>query len=31
MALTYTELVNKVRTWANRDEEVVSDAIIQDC
>jgi len=31
MALTYTELVAKVRTWANRDEEVVSDAIIQDC
>lgn len=31
MALTYTELVNKVRTWSNRDEEVVSDAIIQDC
>lgn len=31
MALTYTELVAKVRNWANRDEEVVSDAIIQDC
>ena len=31
MALTYTVLVNKVRTWSNRDEEVVSDAIIQDC
>jgi len=31
MALTYTELVAKVRTWANRDEEVVSDSIIQDC
>lgn len=31
MALTYNELVAKVRTWANRDEEVVSDAIIQDC
>jgi hypothetical protein len=31
MALTYTELVAKVRDWANRDEEVVSDAIIKDC
>ena len=31
MALTYTELVSLVRTWCNRDEEVVSDAIIKDC
>ena len=30
MALTYTELTALVRSWANRDEEVVSDAIIQD-
>ena len=30
MALTYTQLVALVRTWCNRDEEVVSDAIIQD-
>jgi len=30
MALTYTELVALVRSWCNRDEEVVSDAIIQD-
>ena len=25
MALTYTQLVALVRTWCNRDEEVVSD------
>lgn len=31
MALTYTELVTLVRNWSNRDEEVVSDAIIKDC
>jgi len=31
MALTYTELTTLVRNWCNRDEEVVSDAIIQDC
>ena len=31
MAMTYSELVDKVRTWANRDEEVVSDDIIKDC
>ena len=31
MALTYTELVTLVRNWCNRDEEVVSDAIIKDC
>lgn len=31
MALTYTELVTLVRNWSNRDAEVVSDAIIQDC
>jgi len=31
MAMTYTELVAKVRSWANRDEEVVSDDIIKDC
>jgi hypothetical protein len=30
MALTYTELTTLVRNWCNRDEEVVSDAIIQD-
>ena len=30
MALTYTQLVALVRSWCNRDEEVVSDAIIQD-
>jgi len=30
MALTYTELTALVRNWCNRDEEVVSDAIIQD-
>ena len=30
MALTYTELTTLVRNWSNRDEEVVSDAIIQD-
>ena len=29
--MTYTELVAKVRNWANRDEEVVSDDIIKDC
>jgi len=31
MALTYSGLVSKVRDWANRDEEVVSDSVIQDC
>ena len=31
MAMTYTELVAKVRSWANRDEEAVSDDIIKDC
>lgn len=30
MAITYNELVTLVRNWCNRDEEVVSDAIIQD-
>lgn len=30
MAITYNELVALVRTWSNRDEEVVSDAIIKD-
>jgi len=30
MAKTYTQLVALVRDWCNRDEEVVSDAIIQD-
>jgi len=30
MALTYTELTTLVRTWCNRDEEVVSDSVIQD-
>ena len=30
MARTYTQLVALVRDWCNRDEEVVSDAIIQD-
>jgi len=31
MALTYTELTALVRNWCNRDSEVVSDSIIQDC
>jgi len=31
MALTYTELTTLVRNWCNRDAEVVSDSIIQDC
>jgi hypothetical protein len=31
MALTYTETIALVRNWCNRDEEVVSDTIIQDC
>ena len=31
MALTYSQLVSLVRTWSNRDEEAVSDAIIKDC
>jgi len=31
MALTYAQLTSLVRNWSNRDEEVVSDAIIQDC
>ena len=30
MALTYSQLVAKVREWSNRDEEVVSDSIIED-
>jgi len=30
MALTYTQLVDLVRTWSNKDEEVVSDDIIKD-
>ena len=30
MALTYTELTSLVRQWSNRDEEVVSDSVIQD-
>jgi len=30
MAMTYNELVALVRNWCNRDEEVVSDTIIQD-
>lgn len=30
MAKTYAELVALVRDWSNRDEEVVSDSIIQD-
>ena len=30
MALTYTQLVALVRSWCNRDDEVVSDTIIQD-
>mgnify|MGYP003123415366 CR=1 FL=1 len=30
MALTYTELTALVRNWSNKDEEVVSDAVIQD-
>ncbi len=31
MALTYTELTALVRNWANRNQDVVSDSIIQDC
>jgi len=31
MALTYTELTALVRSWANRNEDVVNDSIIQDC
>jgi len=31
MAKTYDEMVTLVRNWSNRDEEVVSDAIIKDC
>ena len=31
MALTYNELIALVRNWSNKDDEVVSDAIIQDC
>jgi len=31
MAITYAALVTKVRDWANRDEEVVSDDVIKDC
>jgi len=31
MALTYQELIDKVRNWSNRDEEVLSDDIIKDC
>lgn len=30
MALTYTELTALVRNWANRNQDVVSDSIIQD-
>jgi len=30
MALTYNELIALVRSWSNRDEEVVSDEIIKD-
>jgi hypothetical protein len=31
MALSYTELTTLVRSWANRNADVVSDAIIHDC
>jgi len=31
MALTYEDLIAKVRNWSNRDEEVLSDDIIKDC
>ena len=31
MAQTYTQLVQSVRDWANRDVEVLSDTIIQQC
>ena len=31
MALTYQEIIDKVRNWSNRDEEVLSDDIIKDC
>ena len=30
MALTYNELITLIRDWSNKDEEVVSDAVIQD-
>lgn len=31
MSKTYSEFVTLVRNWANRDEEVLSDAIVTDC
>ena len=31
MSKTYNEFVTLVRNWANRDEEVLSDAIVTDC
>jgi hypothetical protein len=31
MAVSYTELIAKVRDWSNRDEEVLSDSVIEDC
>ena len=31
MSKTYDEFVTLVRNWANRDEEVLSDAIVTDC
>lgn len=31
MALTYEDLIAKVRNWSNRDEAVLSDDIIKDC
>ena len=31
MAATYTAMQDLVRNWANRDEQVLSNAIIKDC
>ena len=31
MVRTYSDLITLVRNWANRDSEVLTDAIIQDC
>ena len=31
MAATYTEMQTLVRNWSNRDEQVLSNAIIKDC
>ena len=31
MATAYTNLINKVRDWSNRDTEVLNDSVINDC